>query len=1795
MRSQNSQRTKFIVVGILIGSRSPKSQRLRKSSAGIRALRGLASLLLASLFAVTLWLWPSSAQADSPTFTTSQEFGDDSANSIVLGDVDNDGDLDIVTGNEGGQNVIYLNDGTGSFYIGSVNCNTPPVNVRCFGPGSDTTTSVAVGDMDNDGHLDIVVGNAGGQNVVYLNDGLGNFPTSLPDDRARPFGPGTDHTQSVAVGDANGDGYLDIVVGNDGSFSGGGEQNVVYLNDGLGNFPTSLPDDRARPFGPNSQTQDVIVGDLNSDGTLDILIGRLDLSLPVEIYLGNGQGDFLADTRSSFVGPAWSIALGDVNGDSYLDLVVGGDAFSSVEPLGSVYLNDGSGEFSIGGNLPRTDARPADPVTADSLALGDMDGDGDLDVVMGKTGGGVGGTQSVIYLNDGQGNFPMGGVRNYGPGTGQIEAAVVGDVDSDAYLDIVTLNVAYLSDGPDNFSENEVRTIGTVNNVTSVAVGDMNGDAHLDLVTGIFGDSGLLYLNDGNGNFFDSATTSWGSSGSNTYSIAVGDLDGDDDLDIVQGKIAILGSSENQNRLWLNDGLGNFSFNLVEFNFTHDRYNTYDLRLGDMDGDGDLDIVTGNGAGSSQDSSSWQDVVYLNDGIINLFNFAAFSLTPRNFGTGNDDTDSLAVGDMDGDGDLDIVTGDWRKQNVVYLNDGQANFFDSRNFGTGKDRTSSLAVGDVDRDGDLDIVAGNFREQSYIYLNDGRGNFPSNSKFGNGANGAVSVILADVDGDGDLDIVAGNGSGFHRYSSRGELDSLYLNDGTGKFSAGDTQIFGPIEGNTLSAALGDVDEDGTLDLISGNWGAGYNGEGRESLVHLNTIRRAKGLAGNAASVSVTRPMPTGNADFYSSPLALVGPTIPLTYTLFDPEGDPVRRIRAFYSPNGGGQWLPATAVAGTKINNLATGRSWRRAAAETDLPLSLTDGGTISSTLFISEPYEIADLDLWLNITHTLNADLEAILASPSGITTTLFSSGVLTGAGLRGTVFDDQADPWMLATVVPPYAGRHQALAPNAMATFNGEISTGEWTLRLSDSSGRGTGALLSWGVTVRTPPAEHVFTWNAEADLIKSDNVVFRIEAYQGFSGSGPYQHPYASAQTFPFRVEAAEWYAKVVSGTTPIKGAEVYQNGQLLTKSVGSPDLTDQTGLIRLNNPVPSQTLVALAPVQVQTTIRAAHDGWAYRTYLTSLNLDSQGIPQPDTVRQPGQQLVTVRPDDPLVLFNLVVSVEWDAATEYLAMLADAFREASRYLYDVSDGQMAFGRVAIYDEAQNWANADFQFLTQNGVRPYAFVGGLTSLDEAHTIRVGRLWDGDSGNGGDWNKPNGYRTLVHEFGHYALYLYDESFMRQVDCNGSSIVEKAASCTNNDVISPTLTLSTTNASIMFVPYNASELADKTYNWDPNCDCTEQARLNQGESDWETVQRYYGLLHTPTNRGSMMAGPDHFPTELLRFPEIVVNNSGVGDSQTRQLTILNPQRQPIGKALVVLHITTPAGTVAIDQGLTNSQGRIDIYGAVPGNRLSVATFDGSLTGAIVVSAELSYTLILSSPLRSTALAARAVSEVSYLSLTPQSDGTSLYLQVVGLNQGHLPLDAFVAPGEGGGTPQSTVLAYSPAEDAYVGTITLSGVGLGSGRVRVIGSGLPPGGFNSNYNLQQVQAATATTLYSEDGNFELHIPANGILAVKAFATVLPTGYVPEPLPTGKQVIGRAYEVRLSEALTEVEKEGLVRLHYHPGVMGVYTDMAIYYWEASQQAQAGQWQLLGGTVNEMDNAVAVPASRLGIYALMGTAQE
>ncbi|WP_080056535.1 FG-GAP-like repeat-containing protein [Spirosoma aerolatum] len=327
---------------------------------------------------------------------------------------------------------------------------------------------VALGDVDGDGDLDMLTANHDSDNVsVRLNDGMGNFttPPSNPDP-AVGNGP-----YNVALGDVDGDGDLDLLTAN--SIS----DNVsVRLNDGMGNFtPPSFNPDPAvgeSPWG-------MALGDVDGDGDLDLLCANA-YSNNVSVRLNDGQGNFTAPPTNPDpaveIGPV-SVVLGDVDGDSDLDMLTANSNSNTV----SVRLNDGQGNFTA----PPTNPDPAVEFGPYSVALGDVDGDGDLDML----------TANIAYdnvsvrLNVGMGNF-IAPPTNPDPAVGDYPYHIaLGDVDADGDLDLVTANYfsdnvsVRLNDGTGNFTAPTTNPNPAVGDgPLSVALGDVDGDGDLDLL-----------------------------------------------------------------------------------------------------------------------------------------------------------------------------------------------------------------------------------------------------------------------------------------------------------------------------------------------------------------------------------------------------------------------------------------------------------------------------------------------------------------------------------------------------------------------------------------------------------------------------------------------------------------------------------------------------------------------------------------------------------------------------------------------------------------------------------------------------------------------------------------------------------------------------------------------------------------------------------------------------------------------------------------------------------------------------------------------------------------------------------------------------------------------------------------------------------------------------------------------------------------------------------------------------------------------------------------------------------------
>jgi len=646
------------------------------------------------------------------------------------------------------------------------------------------------------------------------------------------------------------------------------------------------------------------------------------------------------------------------------------------------------------------------------------------------------------------------------------------------------------------------------------------------------------------------------------------------------------------------------------------------------------------------------------------------------------------------------------------------------------------------------------------------------------------------------------------------------------------------------------------------------------------------------------------------------------------------------------------------------------------------------------------------------------------------------------------------------------------------------------------------------------------------------------------------------------------------TAISNTTVYRNGQEVITH------TNELGQIGL--PVVSgDKLVAM---QWMEDKEIPHPNGtktiAYQVYRTSMPIVGDGVVQPYIV--PIDHLshtLTISPTQTLILFNLIVSLEWKADQTYLDQLKAAFKSASDYLYDVTDGQMALGQVTIYLNREKWAEADIQISANNMTRPHTFVGGMFDPTRTEGIKLGRLWNGNTANIGAWNEPNGYRTIIHEFGHYAFYLYDQYFMRKLDADGD-VSEVAATCTSLNVRSGTE--QPTNASLMYYQYKASELSDINRNWSENCLFTEQYR-QIGQSDWQAMaQHYQGTkwqLISPTLRGMVMAGPTQFPTELLPFPNINIELGTPGDRPAPiELTIANKDCQPLANVSVTAYPKGP--NKPIDQGFTNNQGQIKLYGVKTGDVIRVATLNGGLSGKFTLGDDTAYQLTLR-PTSSN----RQMTTLPYLTLIPDSSGHGV---VVSLEQAS-PNSSFTAeiiPHDAAQTSQLAPLILG-SSNSY--SVTFSNFAVGSGSAQI--SNTLDILLNANYNFQPVWRDRDNNLYSDDGNLEMYLPPQAIDG-DGYAIIADTGYLPTPPNNGLEVIGSAYNIRLSGSIAALDKQAILRLHYQSNINN-YTDIAVYYWSpvTTTIVTTPTWENIGGAQNEVDNTWVVSRKSLGIYALLG----
>jgi predicted nucleotidyltransferase len=356
--------------------------------------------------------------------------------SVAWGDYDQDGDLDIVLTGAGVVSKVYRNEGGGVFY------DIAALLAQVW------HSSVAWGDFNNDGYLDILLT---GEDVsmdkwsrVYQFVG----PSSFLDVVSGLTG--VSHS-SVAWGDYDNDGDLDILL--TGQDSSSDPVSEVYRNDG--GSPWTFTDIGAALTGVYDGS--VAWGDYDNDGDLDILLtGKDDAYNAVsKVYRNEGGGSFL-DVSAALIGVYYSsVAWGDYDNDGDLDILLTGSTGST--RVSRVYRNDGGAFSDIGAGLTGVDAG--------SVSWGDHDNDGDLDILL---TGAAGSTTRVakVYRNDGSGVFADIGAGLTGV---SLSSAAWGDVDSDSDLDILLTGTDGSGSAVKMYSNNSKPKVVTVDPSSGVA------------------------------------------------------------------------------------------------------------------------------------------------------------------------------------------------------------------------------------------------------------------------------------------------------------------------------------------------------------------------------------------------------------------------------------------------------------------------------------------------------------------------------------------------------------------------------------------------------------------------------------------------------------------------------------------------------------------------------------------------------------------------------------------------------------------------------------------------------------------------------------------------------------------------------------------------------------------------------------------------------------------------------------------------------------------------------------------------------------------------------------------------------------------------------------------------------------------------------------------------------------------------------------------------------------------------------------------------------------------------------
>ncbi len=631
--------------------------------------------------------------------------------SVVVGDFNGDGKLDVAVVNNGDNTFsLLLGNGDGTLQAASTHATiADPV-------------SVSTGDFYGDGKIDLAIAGGASKTVAILhNDGTGNFSST-------PYSIGS-IPRSLAAVDIDGDGHLDLATANaDGS--------VTIL---LSRADGSIRSISSFSVG-NSALTSVAAGDFNGDGKTDLAVAQAGTK-QLMVLLGKGDGTFAPSVPYTVGNNPAHVVVADVNGDGIPDLVIANQAGNTF----TVLLGAGDGTFKPSldftvGNSPR------------AIAVGDFNGDGKLDVAVANY------ADQTISVPLGNGDGTFGAARAY---TTDLErkSIAAGDLDGDGKPDLVVTNYCGTSascngngtvsvllagvDGTYKLAGSYALGAGPI----SVALADVNGDKKLDLIAVNRGDKTVsVLLGNGDGTLQSAVTYSLSAS---PVALAVGDLNKDGNVDLAIASDCGTPNCSQSGQVTLLLGNGDGSFKTGASYPTG--YSPTAIAIGDVDGDGNPDLVVANGCGAdSSCKSAGTATVLLSDGK------GGFQAKP-DVKLGNNPS-SLALADLNGDKILDLVVAHRADNKVAVLPGvGDGTFKSSTTYAVGT-APSALVVADFNGDGKRDVAVANTQTSTVsVLFGNGDGTLQTAVPYPVGT-GPQSLVAIDTKGSGHADLASANGN-----------------------------------------------------------------------------------------------------------------------------------------------------------------------------------------------------------------------------------------------------------------------------------------------------------------------------------------------------------------------------------------------------------------------------------------------------------------------------------------------------------------------------------------------------------------------------------------------------------------------------------------------------------------------------------------------------------------------------------------------------------------------------------------------------------------------------------------------------------------------------------------------------------------------------------------------------------------------------------------------------------------------------------------------------------------------------